>query len=90
MQREDHLKFNSEGLEMQKWNIPTDRAQISNEKLAYLSSYHVYSWWSLKSEKMALFLCFLMRTVKILDTALHLKDLLEFFQKMLGFVRLSC
>ena len=34
----DPVELNFDGLEMQKWNIPTDRA----EKRGYLSSCHVY------------------------------------------------
>ena len=91
MQREDHLKLNFEDLEMEKWNILIDRAQISNEKIAYLSSIiFTPGVIAIEIRKMALFLCFLMRTVKNLVTALQLKVLIEFFQKMLGIVRLSC
>ena len=32
MQRGDHIKLNFEILEMQKWNIPTDKAQRVDEK----------------------------------------------------------
>ena len=32
MQREDFMELNFEVFEMQKWNIPTDRAQRINEK----------------------------------------------------------
>ena len=91
MQREDHLKLNLEGLEMEKWNILIDRAQISNEKwFICLVIMFTPGVMVIEIRKMALFLYFLTRTVKILDKALHLKDLIEFFQKMLGIVRLSC
>ena len=32
MQTKDLMKPNFEGLEMQKWNIPKDRAQRADEK----------------------------------------------------------
>ena len=32
MQKGDSTKLNFEGLEMQKWNIPTDRARRADEK----------------------------------------------------------
>ena len=43
MQEGDSTKLNFEGLEMQKWNIPTDSARRADEKKwGYLSSYHGY------------------------------------------------
>ena len=39
----DHKELNFEGLEMQKWHIPTDRAQRVDEKMCHLTSYHVQS-----------------------------------------------
>ena len=32
MQKEDPIEVSFEGLEMQKWNIPTDRVQGVDEK----------------------------------------------------------
>ena len=43
MQRGDPIELNFEDIEMQKWNKPTDRAQIVNEINVLLSNY-VYSW----------------------------------------------
>ena len=45
MQREggDPIELNFEDIEMQKWNKPTDRAQIVDEISVLLSNY-VYSW----------------------------------------------
>ena len=43
MQRGDPIKLNFEDIEMQKWNKPTDRAQIVDEINVLLSNY-VYSW----------------------------------------------
>ena len=43
MQRGDPIELNFEDIEMQKWNKPTDRAQIVDEINVLLSNY-VYSW----------------------------------------------
>ena len=44
MQRGDPMELYFEGLEMQKWNISTDRAQrIDEKKWGQLSCYHDYS-----------------------------------------------
>ena len=37
------MQLNLEGLEIQKWNIPTDRASSVDEIWDYLPSYQVYS-----------------------------------------------
>ena len=37
------MELNFEGLEMQKWNIPTNKAQRVHEKMGYKSSYWVHS-----------------------------------------------
>ena len=38
------MELNFEGLEMEKWNIPTDRAQrVDGKNWSHLSSYYVYS-----------------------------------------------
>ena len=67
MQSDDPMKLNFEGLEMQKWNIPTDRAQGIDEingvicqVVIFISSVMVFM------SKMAHFLYFL------LMTAIHL------------------
>ena len=38
----DPTELNFEGLQIQKWNIPTDIAQIVDQKWGHLSIYHVY------------------------------------------------
>ena len=43
MQKGDLMELNSKGLEMQKWNIPTNKAQKVHEKMGYKSSYWVLS-----------------------------------------------
>ena len=43
MQEGNSTKLNFEGIEMQKWNIATDRARRADEKNGViLSSYHGY------------------------------------------------
>ena len=38
------IELNFKGFEIQRWNIPTDRAQNNTwQKWSHLSSYHVYS-----------------------------------------------
>ena len=37
------MELNFEGLEMQKWNIPTNKAQRVHERMGYRSSYWVHS-----------------------------------------------
>ena len=52
------MELNFEGLEIKKWNIPTDRAQRVDEKYGVISpTYHVYSRksWSLKCQKWIMF-----------------------------------
>ena len=40
--KRDPKELSFEGLEMQRWNVPTDRDQQANEKKwGHLSSYHV-------------------------------------------------
>ena len=41
MQRGDPMELNYEGLEMQKWNIPTNRAQIVDGKIWATFKYNI-------------------------------------------------
>ena len=54
------MKLNFEGLEMQKWNIPTDRAQRADGKngVICLVSCLLPKLWSLKCQKWLIFCIF--------------------------------
>ena len=41
MQSGDPMELNFEGLEMPKWNVPTDRVQAVDKKWGHSSGYHV-------------------------------------------------
>ena len=81
MQTRDLMKPNFEGLEMQKWNIPKDRAQRVDEKKRAICLINMFSprVIVIRMSKMAHFLSFLLMTAKnqsqfgqnILE---HLKD----------------
>ena len=81
MQTRDLMKPNFEGLEMQKWNIPKDRAQRVDEKKKVICLVNMFSRRVIviRMSKMAHFLSFLLMTAKnqsqfgqnILE---HLKD----------------
>ena len=43
MQSGDPMELNFEGLEMRKWNVPTDRVQVADKKWGHSYGYHVYS-----------------------------------------------
>ena len=66
MQRGDPVELNFEGLEMQKWNKPTDRTQRVDDKngaicLGIMFTSRVIV---IKMSKMANFLYFLLTTAK--------------------------
>ena len=60
MQRGDSTKLNLEGLEMQKWNIPTDRARRADEKNGVICQLSWLFWklWSLKCQEWVYFCIF--------------------------------
>ena len=60
------MELHFEGLQMQKWKMPTDSVQRADEKKrVILSSYHVYSQsFGHKMSKMVCFFCFLLMTAK--------------------------
>ena len=43
MQSGDPMELNFEGLEMRKWNVPTDRVQVADKKWGHSYGSHVYS-----------------------------------------------
>ena len=70
--RGDPMELNFEGLEMQKWNIPTNRAQRADEKkkkkknrASWLVIMLTPGVMVIKMCKMAHFLCFLLMPAKI-------------------------
>ena len=66
MQKGDPIEVNFEGLEMQKWNIPTDRVQRVDEKnvIICLVIMFTYGVMVIKMSKMAHFLYFLLMIAK--------------------------
>ena len=62
MQREDPIDLNFELLEMQKWNISTDKAQRADEKNGIISLVIVFTprteLWSLKYQNGLFFVFF--------------------------------
>ena len=45
MQKENSMELNLEGLEMQKWNIPTDRIQRSGKKNRVIHLFEMFTLW---------------------------------------------
>ena len=77
MKRGDPIEMNFENFEMQKWNIPADRAQTVDGKMrwfVYLSCL-LPELWSVKCQRGS-FLCFLLMTAKHQSQFGHLKDLI--------------
>ena len=66
MQKGDLMELNFKDLEMQKWNMPTNKAQRVHEKMGYKSSYWVHSQSrnGVIRSKMAYFLYFLLMAAK--------------------------
>ena len=86
------MALNFVGLEMQKWNTETDKTQKVDEKngVIYLGIMFTPTVMVIKMSKMAHFLYFqLMTTTKLWqfeqNIYVHLKDLIEFLQKMVSF-----
>ena len=77
MKRGDPIEMNFENFEMQKWNIPADRAQTVDGKMRWFvySSCLLPELWSLKCQKGS-FLYFLLMTAKHQSQFGHLKDLI--------------
>ena len=89
MQRGDLKELHFEGLAMQKWNIPTDRAQRVDEKNGVICLVILLTpgFMVIKMPKMAHFLYILLMTAKNWsqfgqNIKVCLKDLSEFFQKI--------
>ena len=79
---EGPMELNFEGLEIQKWNLPTDRAQIVNKKngIIYLVIMLTPQVMVIKMSKMADFLYFLLMPAKNQsqfgqNIYVHLRDL---------------
>ena len=72
MQKEDLMELNFEGLEMQKWNMRTDRAQRVDEKngVIYLVAMFAPRVKVIKISHIAHFLYFLVMTGKKLSIVL--------------------
>ena len=72
MRKEDLMELNFEDLEMQKWNMPTDRAQRVDEKngVIYLVAMFAPRVTVIKISHIAHFLYFLVVTAKKLSIAL--------------------
>ena len=62
----DPIELNFEGLEMQKWNIPANRARRVDEKNGVICLVIMFTLllWSLKCEKWLLFLFFADTSIK--------------------------
>ena len=60
------MELNFEGLEMQKWNIPTDRVQRTDEENGVICLIIMFTLqiMAIKTSKMAHFLHFLLMTAK--------------------------
>ena len=71
MQKGDPMELNFESLEMQKWNIPTDRAQKVDEKngVIYLVAMFATRVAVIKISHITHFLYFLVMTAKDLSIA---------------------
>ena len=85
MQRENPMELNFEGLQMQKWNIPMDRAWRGdqNNGAVCLFIMVIPRVMVIKMPKMAHFLYFLLRRAKNLpqfrqNIQVQLKYLIEF------------
>ena len=83
MQKEDPNELNFEGLWMQKWNIPTDRAQRVDEKNGVICLIIMFAprVMVIKVSQMSHFLYFLLMPVKNQsqfgeNIYVHLKDLI--------------
>ena len=83
MQKEDPNELNFEGLWMQKWNIPTDRAQRVDEKNGVICLVIMFAprVMVIKVSQMSHFLYFLLMPVKNQsqfgeNIYVHLKDLI--------------
>ena len=93
MQKEDPNELNFEGLWMQKWNIPTDRAQRVDEKNGVICLVIMFAprVMVIKVSQMSHFLYFLLMPVKNQsqfgeNIYVHLKNLIWLFQKILWIV----
>ena len=66
MQHGDSMELNFKGLEMQKWNIPTDRAKKVDEKngVTCLVIMFILIFMFIKMLKMVYFLYFQLMTAK--------------------------
>ena len=64
--KRDSMKLNFEGLEMQKWNIPTNRAWKADEKnrIICLAIIVISRVMVIKMSRMAIFLYFLLMTAE--------------------------
>ena len=86
------MELNFEGLEMQKWNIPTDRAQRWDGKNGVICLVmFTPKVMVVKMSKIAHFLYFLLMPAKNQsqfgqNTYVHLKDLIQLSQKMIWIV----
>ena len=66
MRKENSMELNFEGLEMQKWNIPTDRIQRSGKKNGVIHLFEMFTHWVtvIKMSQIAKFLYFLLMAAK--------------------------
>ena len=78
MQRKDLMELNFESIEMQNWNIPTEKAHRVDEKNGVICLVIMFNpkVMVIKMSKEAHFLYFLLMT----DIWMHLKNLIEFFR----------
>ena len=89
----NHMELNFEGLKMQKWNIPTDRAQIVDGKNGFVCPVITFTprVMVIKMSKMAHFLYFLLMPAKNQsqfgqNIYVYLKDFIQLSQEMLWIV----
>ena len=72
MQRKDLMELNFESIEMQNWNIPTEKARRVDEKYGVICIVIMFN----PRVMVIKILYFLLMT----DIWMHLKNLIEFFQ----------
>ena len=83
MQKADHMELKFESLEMQKWNMSTDRNKNANAKNGVICLFFMFTHGVIviKMWKIAHFLYFLLMTTKNQsqfgqNIQMHLKDLI--------------
>ena len=93
MQRGNPMEMNMKGLEMQNWNIPMDRAQKVDDKNRVICLVTLFSpgVMVIKISEMAHSLYLLLMKTKSQSQfgeiiCVHLKDIIEFFQKMVWLI----